>query len=101
MTADITTTDLPEGMAASVRYERKAVVDLVEGDTIRQFRRDFATGGKAERHYSVVASGATTSAGPIPAVRRLGDRVQVDTLWQGHRGVLSIRDDQVVEVIAN
>lgn len=99
MTADITTTDLPEGMAASVRYERKPVTELVEGDTIRQFRR--VNGVQTERHYSVIAEGRVTSSGPIPAVRRMDDRVQVDTLWQGHRGVLSFREDLTVQVIAN
>lgn len=101
MTADIIATDLPSGMAALVQYVTKPVTELEEGDTVRQFRHDFHRGGKVERHYSVVANGATTSSGPIGAVRRMGDYVQVDTLWQGHRGVLSIRADQLVDVIAN
>lgn len=99
MTAANIPTDLPEGMAEHVEYVRKPVTELVEGDTVRQFRR--VNGVQTERHYSVVAEGRVTSTGPIPAVRRLGDRVQVDTLWQGHRGVLSFRDDLTVQVIAN
>ena len=85
--ATITTTDLPEAMASTIRYADTPVTDLVVGQTFRQVRM-----GREERHLSVTS------------VRRLNvahGYMVVSYQCLGRSGEVHLRVGTYVEVVAN